>query len=48
MLSGCALIVWEKKQKVLSFSSASIGTCFTPKITLASEMSSCTTAPTCW
>ena len=38
-------IVWEKKQNVLSLCSESIGTCFTPKITDASDKSSCINAP---
>lgn len=40
-----ALIVCEKKQYVFPGIKASIGTCFTPNITLASLMSSLITAP---
>lgn len=45
MLSGWALMVWEKKAYVLSLSRESIGTPLTPMIREASDMSSCTTAP---
>ena len=38
-------IVWEKKQNVLSLCNESIGTCLTPKITDASDKSSCINAP---
>ena len=37
--SRCTFIVWEKKQNVLSLCNESTGTCFTPKITEASDKS---------
>jgi len=46
MLSAWALIVCEKKQNVLFEIRQSMGTCFTPKMQEASEMSSWILAPT--
>lgn len=45
IFDSCALIVCEKKQYVLPGIKSAAWTCLTPKMTLASLMSSVTTAP---
>lgn len=45
IFDSCAFIVCENMQYVLFGSSKSTGTCFTPNITEASEISSCGIAP---